>query len=223
MRPLELLAVYVAIGLVVAIAYTLALRRQEHRASWTLLFAGLGTVAFWPLVLPFLLGPAERSERPRPAPSPPAEGPLVGALSGIREKLDRALSEVDDREALGLAPVLTRVPELLRALDAQARSVEEMAALLRTEETEGRLPTGLDGELAHELARTREESGRRLRALHDRRRGEVLRALVRLEELVSMVQLARFARDPTAGPDALVQPIAAIVEALSEITADPEA
>ena len=217
MHPLafEFVLLYLTIG--AAIAAAVALRGGTPAA---IAGTGMAAVAFWPLFLPFLLaGPRDADDAPRRRAAEATQGPLLRALGRTRRGLDDALRGIAGREALGLAAVLTRMPEVLRTLEAQAHSVEEMAGVLSAP-----APTddgdGLDPDLARDLGSARAESDRRLRALHDRRRDELLRAIVRLEELVAMVQLARFAREPNAGAGPLVQQITATVEALSELSTE---
>ena len=211
----EFALLYLTVG--VAIGAAVALRTPTTAALGG---TGLAAIAFWPLFLPFLLGaPADRS---RHTPAPEHEGgALVRALRRTQRSLDDALGGIEGREALGLAVVLTRMPEVMRTLEEQARSVEDMARLLAAPPPDPD-DDALDPDLARDLGSARVASDRRLRALHDRRREELLRAIVRLEELVAMIHLARFAREPNVGAGPLVQQITATVEALSELsTEDP--
>jgi hypothetical protein len=239
MRPLalEIVVLYVALGAAIGLGAAIAAARARRSRPHALAATGMAAALFWPLFLPFLLAPSRgcdggsRGEELGRAPATGArpglagepEGRLLQALRATERKLDGALGGIDGREALGLAPVLTRIPEVVRILEQQARSVDEMDRLLATPAAPAAPVEGdADDDLARDLRRTREESARRLGRLRDRRRAELLRALVRLEELVAMVQLARFAREPAAGAGALVQQIAATVEALSELSTEDE-
>jgi len=216
----EFLLLYATVGL--AIGAAVALRDAPIGTPVSAALAGTAVTAvlFWPLFLPFLLAsPGERAQR---APAvEPEDGALVRALRRTQRALDGALGGIAGREALGLAAVLTRMPEVLRTLEDQARSVEDMARVLAAPAVDTDAD-GLDADLARDLGSARAESDRRLRALHDRRRAELMRAIVRLEELVAMIHLARFAREPNTAAGPLVQQITATVEALSELsTEDP--
>jgi hypothetical protein len=221
MHPLalEFVLLYLALGLAIGAAVALRDTALGTPVSATLAGTGAAAVVFWPLFLPFLLArrPTDCDARRKPA-APPEDGPLVRALRRTERALDGALGGIEGREALGLASVLTRMPDVMRSLEAQATSVEGMARLLATP-TAAAEPDTLDPDLARELDTARAERDRRLRALHDRRREELLRAIVRLEELVAMIHLARFARE-RAGAGPLVQQITATVEALAELSTE---
>jgi hypothetical protein len=222
---IELLLIYLVIGLAIGAAAVVDAARARRPGGAVLAGTGMTAAIFWPLYLPFLLAAARPEDGARALPAglepDPAAGALGRALRRTERALDAALGGIEGREALGLAPVLTRIPDVLRILAAQARSVEEIERALAEPGGSAGEDEALDADIARDLARAREESERRLRALHDRRRAELLRALVRLEELVSMVRLARFAREPAGGGGAtLIHQIAATVEALAELAAD---
>lgn len=206
MRPLELLAVYLVLGVVVAATWTRAMRLRRRPVQIVTL---MGTVLFWPLFVPLLLSPPP--ERPTPVPSS-QDGELSGALQVVEQTLDAAMLGLRNHEAPGLAPVLTRIPGVVDALTAQTRTVDQMAALIESRQSARNDVTG-PLRSAHEAGTTR------LRALHDLRRTETLRALTRLEELAGMVQLARFAERPARGAPVLTHQIAATVEALGDLVA----
>lgn len=220
MHPLALEFVLLYLALGVAIGAAVALRDTALGAPLSATLAGTGAAAvlFWPLFLPFLL------RRPEPCPAtrrpiaPDSDGPLVRALRRTQRGLDAALGGIAGTEALGLASVLTRMPDVMRSLETQAHAVEGMAALLASSAAGGETDA-LDPDLARQLDSARAEGDRRLRALHDRRREELLRAVVRLEELVAMIHVARFARE-RAGAGPLVQQITATVEALAELSTE---
>lgn len=224
MLAFEFLVLYLTLGLGIGAAVAISDRSLAAPATpGSRLTARVGTgctaIVFWPMFLPFLLN--RRPETPgRPAPATTSGGPLVRALRRTQQALDAALRGVAGDEALGLAAVLTRMPDVMRSLETQARSVEGMADVLATPPADA--DDALDPELAKNLVVARAESERRLRALHDQRRDEVLRAVVRLEELVAMVHLARFAREH-AGAGPLVQQMTATVEALAELSTEEAA
>src|SRR5688500_18512634 len=98
---LELVLVYVVIGVSVGAAATVTFARGARSGGTaSLAGTGLAAVAFWPLFLPFLLAPSAKCDAPprggRPSPAP--SGPLLQALRRTELSLDEALGGVDGRE-----------------------------------------------------------------------------------------------------------------------------
>src|SRR5262245_31340848 len=117
---LELLVLYLALGLAIGAAAALASARGGTARG-----AALAGTVFWPLFLPFLLDKPERQcegaaglRRGLAVGAAGDEGgPLLRALRRTERSLEGALGGIEGREALGLAPVLTRIPEVVRVLE----------------------------------------------------------------------------------------------------------
>lgn len=220
MRATELMLVYSTVGAAIGVAW-LWYRPSPRRGSGRFATA-FAAALFWPLFLPWLLRPGADSAEEWPAESEFGrravhDGPLEAALRDARARLERAIAAIRSSGSPGLDPVLARVPALCVALGTQAREVDELGRFVASAPVSAApTPTALEAEL--EAAR---DAGReRLRAVYTRRTEELSRAIVRLEDLIATVELARFTREPSGGAARLDNQIARAVEALTALVSD---
>lgn len=220
----ETLAFYLLVGLGVAgAAYLTDNRPGRLRRGFSLVAAAL----FWPLFVPILL--AARAGQTQPAATAaPADDPLAAAIAQVQHELDAALGGMDGWAEDVLVREKSRLDELRAALSVQASRIRNMDALLAqtVEPTADRPDT--KQEAPDEARWLKSEQARRdnlARLCQVRRQAYIdLRAtLAWIRELVSMIHLARFTGAPASRAEELVAQIAAAIEGVSAVAADPAA
>jgi hypothetical protein len=220
----ETLAFYLLVGLGVAgAAYLTDNRPGRLRRGFSLAAAAL----FWPLFVPILL--AARTGQAQPAAAAaPADDPLAAAIAQVQHELDAALGGMDGWADDVLVREKSRLDELRAALSVQASRIRNMDALLaQTAETATGRPD-VAQESPDEARWLKSEQARRdnlARLCQVRRQAYIdLRAtLAWIRELVSMIHLARFTGAPASRAEELVAQIAAAIEGVSAVAADPTA
>lgn len=163
---------------------------------------------FWPVFLPPLLA------RPAAAPAPTTlpDDEMATAIERVGRELATAFSDIDGWAGEALAGATARLPELRRALDAQAHRVRDIDRVLREAAENGSPPAA--GRAAKSET-SRRENVARLRETRERTREDLMGTLAWIRELVSMIHLARFTGAPPSRAEELVRQIADAVEQLS--------
>jgi hypothetical protein len=209
---------YLLIGVGVAVA--VASRGGRGRAE--VAFRALAAVPFWPLFVPLLLSPAEA--RQRMAAGPPQDE-LGAAIAQADAELAAALGSLGGWAEHALSGQLGRIEELRAAWDAQAERVREMDRLLSLPEPGLPAPAGAEATAAAERRRQIEEARRqnreRLRQLRGQAYEDLLGSLARVREVASLIHLAKFTGAPAARAEELVAGIAAAVEGIPGLGAQP--
>ncbi len=192
---------------------------------------------FWPLYLPLLLA------RPGAPPSDAvaagsdqddlataiaqADAELAAALASFRDWAEdltsrpaperwvlAALDTLDGWADGVLAREQSRIEELRRAWNVQARRIREMDRVLAATAAE-------EASQTDRFPRSREarrEVLERLRAVREQTYDELLVSLDRVRELASRIHLARFTGAPPSRAEELITQIAAAIEGLSSIS-----
>jgi hypothetical protein len=222
MRLSETLAFYLVIGFgVAAAAYMLDEQPTRLRRAFNLITA----VLFWPLRVPILL--AARSVRPKPSAQPSsADDPLTAAIAQVQQELDAALGRLDGWAEDVLAREKGRLGELRAALSVQAARIRDMDALLSATAEAAADPQPAAAAMTDEVRWLKSDQARQdnlARLCQVRRQAYVdLRAtLAWIRELVSMIHLARFTGAPASRAEELVAQIAAAIEGVSAVAAEP--
>ena len=170
MRMEETLLLYLVIGLAVGAA--LAWRDPKRSALWLTL-----GVLFWPIFLPLLLG-KPRKEKPK----------YVDELDALREEATRLAT---------LLPELDRVPAALSAAAAIRAGTDDLARLLREQETAlaADEPALARTEKTREIRESRLADLQRIRTAHDEQEARYLRVVSRVREAITQAHLARFSEE----------------------------
>jgi hypothetical protein len=201
------IAIYLVIGLGVAVAIFLSDRFRTPGERWSAVAAA---VPFWPLYVPFLL-----SGRPTaPDPPPAARDEMATVISQVEAELQAALDSLDGWAEGVLAREKDRLGELRAAWTVQAARIREMDRLL-TSPTDANVPPGPDNERLRHCLEARRQNLERLRQVRRRAYEDLMGTLAWVRELVSMIHLAKFTGAPAARAEELVAQIAAAVEGLS--------
>ncbi len=183
-------------------------------------FRAFTAVPFWPLYLPVLLTPSRSGAIEPFLPAVPHDEWSV-AIARVDDELAAALGSLDGWAEDVLARERTRIRDLRAAWLAQAQRIREMDRLLClpefAEEPEESSVLPSDDRLRNCRA-ARRQNVERLRSLRQRAAADLARSLAWVQELVSMIHLAKFSGAPAARAEELVTQIAAAVEGLSELT-----
>jgi hypothetical protein len=138
----QTLVLYLVVGLGVAGAVYLSAGHAQRTEHWLRVMLAL---AFWPIFLPVLLAPRERStpaDSPTPAlPTPGDE--MTMAIGQVDAELETALASLDGWAEDVLAREKSRIHELRTAWTAQAERIREMDRVLALPEHADTL-VGLD-------------------------------------------------------------------------------
>jgi hypothetical protein len=228
----ETLAFYLVVGFGVAgAAYMTDQNPTRLRRAFSLTTA----VLFWPLMLPILLSARSGQQQPSD-PRPPADDPLSAAIAQVQHELDAALGGLDGWAEDVLAREQGRLDELRLALSVQAARIRDMDALLRetaeaapeSPPTDSRHPAPQlvvpeHGEEARWLKseQARRDNLARLRQVRRQAYVDLRATLAWIRELVSMIHLARFTGAPASRAEELVAQIAAAIEGVSAVAAEP--
>jgi hypothetical protein len=234
---------YVVVGLGVAVAVYLSAANASR--STQCLRVSLALVA-WPVFLPVLLTPRQRSEPveslTKTQPVPVDE--MTTAIGQVDAELEAALASLDGWAEDVLARETSRIHELRTAWTAQAERIREMDRVLALPEhadalvgqdsnpVDPYLDPSVDGTAttsgltgtpspAHRLRSSRlarRQNIARLRRIRQRAHEDLMGTLAWVRELVTMIHLAKFTGAPASRAEELVAQIAAAVEGLSELT-----
>lgn len=216
MHGLETAVIYGLVGLAVAVALVARERRAPAGRRVALFLLAL---AFWPLVGPLLLG----EERPRArAPARPA-GPRVAALEA---RLTASLSGLEGTAGGLVAEEVARVRALFGTLAGLEARVAEMDRLLASPAFDAVAADGAIGGLVArgvaqsdprlESARARRRHVARLGAMRGKAADDLERAVLRLDELGTQLQLVRFAGGAEAEALAMLREVADAVGGLAD-------
>jgi hypothetical protein len=195
MRPVELLIIYLLVG----VAVSTAAWRTGRPAPW------LG-LALWPLTLPGLLGGVAAPAGPPPTPTG-GEGPRVhAAVVALRTALDGWPSPPASEEALASAE---------RGLLALSVRLADLDAVLQELEAAAPPPVHPD---AADLVRARADNLARLHQVRDETRARLERGLARLSDLATRAHLARFTGEEAAAVADALSRLAAAVDGAAEVS-----
>ncbi len=219
---------YLLIGAGVALAVYLSERDGTPLES---LFRVATALAFWPLYLPVLLRSSAQPNAGIGETAGEEELPdaMATAIAQVEAELDAAIQSLDGWAEDVLAGEQDRFAELKSAWRLQAGRIRELDRLLNQPEflsppaatgiASSAKPMGGGNEGSDRLRASeaaRHENIRRLRALHDQLRDDLMGTLAWVRELVTMIHLARYTGAPASRAAELVSQVAASVEGLSE-------
>ncbi len=236
MRLQETIAFYLLVGLGVAAAMLLNTRRRTMLES---LLQELAAMLFWPMYLPLLLSQPAAKTAPTETPISPRDE-MAMAIARVNSELDSALSSLDGWAESVLISERSRLVELRAALVAHAARIRSMDLFLAENDAFGQRPGGIvEKPERHNrsdvaASETVESASRRqaselalvqniARLAEVRRQSydDLMATLAWIRELVSMIHLAKFTGAPASRAEELVAQIAAAVEGISVVAAEP--
>ena len=195
MRPVELLVIYLLVGMAVSTAAW----RTGRPAPW------LGLM-LWPLTLPGLLGGVAQPPAAPPPPRGSGSERVQAAVAALRAALDGWPSPPASQEALASAE------RGLLALDAR---LADLDAVLGELEAAPAPPSHPD---AADLVQARAENLARLRQVRDETRARLERGLARLSDLATRAHLARFTGEEAAAVADALSRLGAAVDGAAEVS-----
>ena len=208
----ETAVIYLVIGAGVAIALVL---RAGPMGLQLVYLSALGLV-FWPVMVPMLFDRA--GETARSPEKAAAVTPLARRIGELESELKMVLAKTDGWAERVLASETEKIGSLVVAMRAQASRVDEMERLLRTLEQDpasrraaAAAVVSLDGE------RSRRKNIELLRDLHDKSETGLWTSITRIEDLISMIYVARFAGASRSEVDRMLAEISATVESISAV------
>jgi hypothetical protein len=212
----QTLILYLVIGAGVAGALYLS-EPAGRPGRWLRLATAL---PFWPLYLPILLsGPDPRSWRTRLPAAPAPRDEMATAIAQVEAELEAALGSLNGWAEGVLAREKGRIEELRAAWTAQVARIREMDRVLALPDEDGvDVGSGPAGERLRTSHEARRQNLERLRLVRARASEDLLAALARVRELVSMIHLAKFTGAPAARAEELFSQIAAAGAGLSAAT-----
>lgn len=204
MRPVELLVIYLLVGLGVCVAWG---RTGRSGAA--------AVLPLWPLFVPTLLAAAAPVSATPQRPMPGSWGPRIEAAVS---ELERALA------AWGSLPDPTQFEASIRSarrgLEALALRHAQLSEVLATPENDAeRLARSLgeSPQAARPLVEARLANVQRLESLRGESADQLERALAGLADLTTRVHLARFTGDAAQELSAQLARLAAAVDGASEV------
>ncbi|HLG16854.1 MAG TPA: hypothetical protein VJH03_20475 [Blastocatellia bacterium] len=215
----ETVIIYLAIGIGVAIAVLL---RAGAESSLKRGYLAAIAVLFWPILLPplFSAKPASPADS---APRPESEDPLAARIAEVEREMSTVVNGKQGVAERALAIETQKIRSLIGAIRAQAARLQEMKRLLETLSRNSDVD-GLNGldPVSAENVRGRRRNLDRLRHLHDNTEQQLWRVITRIEELISMIYVARFAGGQREEIERLLNEIAATVESISAVVLDDQ-
>ena len=215
----ETLIIYVAIGTGVAIAVLL---RAEASSSLKLAYLAALAVLFWPIMLPPLFNAKPESAGASGKRQEEAN-PLARRVAEVERELGTVVNGKQGIAERALAVETQKIRSLIGAMRAQAIRLDEMKLLLETLNQDScvKAGEGLDP-VSAENVRGRQRNLGRLRRLHDNTEQQLWRVVTKIEELISMIYVARFAGGQREEIERLLNEIAATVESISAVVLDDQ-
>jgi hypothetical protein len=215
MGLLETSIIYGLVGLAVAAALVL---REDQGGVARRAVTFVSGVAFWPVFAPVLFAGKAR-------PPPQRRATFRGRIEDAQAQLLEALGRVQGMAEM-VAPEVARVRGLAGSLEAMEERVGEMDEMLATPEFDATVAqTALadlgrrgipDGDPRVQSVRSRLKNIERLKTMRERTCEDLERIVLKIEEMISRLQLLKFAGRPDAEVVQLFKEIADSVEEVSE-------
>lgn len=216
MGLLETSIIYGLVGLAVAAALLL---REDQGGVARRAVTFVSGVAFWPVFAPVLF-----AGRARPPPQQ-RRATFRGRIEDAQAQLLEALGRVQGMAEM-VAPELARVRGLAGSLEAMEERVGEMDEMLATPEFDAAVAQAAlsdlgrrgipDGDPRVQSVRSRLKNIERLKTMRERTCEDLERIVLKIEEMISRLQLLKFAGRPDAEVVQLFKEIADSVEEVSE-------
>jgi hypothetical protein len=215
MGLLETSIIYGLVGLAVAAALVL---REDQGGVARRAVTFVSGVAFWPVFAPVLF--AGRARQP-----PSRRATFRGRIEDAQAQLLEALGRVQGMAEM-VAPEVARVRGLAGSLEAMEERLGEMDEMLATPEFDTGVAQAALTDLARrgiadddprvQSVRSRLKNIERLKAMRERTCEDLERIVLKIEEMISRLQLLKFAGRPDAEVVQLFKEIADSVEEVSE-------
>ncbi|PYP87206.1 MAG: hypothetical protein DMF61_11245 [Blastocatellia bacterium AA13] len=207
----ETVIIYLIIGGGVAMALVI----RANTSGFHLVYLSAVGLIFWPIMVPTLF---ERSGSSGSTTTAPVISPIARRISELEAELKMVMAKTDGWAERVLATETEKITSLVAAMRGQAARVEEMERLLRAIEREpsknshGSAPVvSLDGE------RSRRKNVELLRRLRDKSESGLWTSITKIEDLISMIYVARFAGASRSEVDRMLAEISATVESISAV------
>lgn len=212
----ETAVIYLAIGTGIAIA--VAVRAEAGTAVRRAYLAAIA-LFFWPIIIPALFN-VKQAAAPSTKHQEKASA-LTARIAEVETELTNVLNCGHDVAERALAFETEKIRSLIEAMKSQALRLDEMKRLLGTlsHNAAAQEVEWLDSASAENV------NGRRrnidlLQRLHDNTEQQLWRVVTKIEELISMIYVARFAGGQRSDIERLLNEIAATVESISTIVLD---
>ncbi len=210
----ETIVIYLVVGVGVAIALVL----RDGTAGFHLVYLSALGLVFWPVMIPTLFD-AGGSTRTRSKDK--AVSPLARRISELESELKMVLAKTDGWAERVLAAETEKIGSLVAAMRAQTSRVDEMERLLRSLENDPKSKRAMAaGVVSLDPERSRRKNLELLRRLHDKSETSLWDSITKIEDLISMIYVARFAGASRSEVDRMLTEISATVESISAVAVE---